>query len=105
MTPGDPRQIGVPYRTTAAFTERTLPAALTREHRTKPGVWGIVRVFEGTLGYRILDPLSESTISATEPGLIIPDQPHCLVPEPGESFRLQVEFYDHDPNAASTPSD
>ena len=89
-----------PYRTTPVFTEHTLPAALTREHRTKPGVWGIVRVLEGTLLYRVLDPASESLVSSGAPGLVFPDQPHCLVPTPGESFRLQVEFYDHDPSKA-----
>ena len=89
-----------PYRTTPVFTEQTLPAALTREHRTKAGVWGIVRVLEGTVVYRVLDPASEQTLSSTVPGLILPDQPHCLVCAPGEPFRLQVEFYDRAPTGA-----
>lgn len=34
---------------TPVFDENTLPAALRREHRTKPGVWGVIRVLDGRL--------------------------------------------------------
>jgi hypothetical protein len=33
----------VPFRRTAVFDENTLPAGLRSEHRTKPGVWGVIR--------------------------------------------------------------
>jgi tellurite resistance-related uncharacterized protein len=36
-----------PYKRTPVFDENTLPAGLRREHRTEPGVWGIIRVLEG----------------------------------------------------------
>ncbi len=36
-----------PYRSTAVFDETTLPDSLRREHRTKAGVWGVIRVLEG----------------------------------------------------------
>ena len=45
-----------PYRRTAIFTQATVPAALLRAHSTKDGVWGVVHVLEGRLGYRICDP-------------------------------------------------
>ena len=59
-----------PYRRTPVFDENTLPAGLRREHRTKPGVWGIIRVFEGRLRYCGLDPDSATIVSETilEPG-------------------------------------
>jgi tellurite resistance-related uncharacterized protein len=38
-----------PYRTTPVFDAQTLPAALRREHRTKAGGWGIIRLLEGKL--------------------------------------------------------
>lgn len=38
-----------PYRSTPVFDEATLPAALRREHRTKLGVWGVIRVLDGEL--------------------------------------------------------
>ncbi|MGC2189855.1 MAG: DUF1971 domain-containing protein, partial [Candidatus Sulfotelmatobacter sp.] len=41
----------VPYRCTPIFDETTLPAGLRREHRTKAGVWGVIRVLEGRLRY------------------------------------------------------
>ena len=31
------------YKSTPVFDETTLPAGLRREHRTKAGVWGIIR--------------------------------------------------------------
>jgi tellurite resistance-related uncharacterized protein len=37
------------YRCTPVFDENTLPAGLRRAHRTKPGVWGAIRVLEGRL--------------------------------------------------------
>jgi len=36
-----------PYRSTPVFDNRTLPAALRKEHRTQPGLWGVIRVIEG----------------------------------------------------------
>lgn len=80
-----------PYRRTSVFTENTLPAGLRREHRTKPGVWGVIRVLDGRLRYRVLDPLSEVILEPGHPGLVLPDQPHLV--EPLGPVRLQVEFY------------
>ena len=44
-----------PYRSTAVFDETTLPHALRREHRTKAGVWGVIRVLEGRLKLELVD--------------------------------------------------
>ena len=83
-----------PYRTTAVFDETTLPAALRREHRTKAGAWGIIRVLEGTL--RLLFPDGRSLLLGPEqPGLIRPQETHWV--EPVGSMRMQVEFYDREP--------
>lgn len=81
-----------PYKRTPMFDENTLPAALRREHRTKPGVWGIIRVAEGRLLYHVLDPVSDTILEPSRPGLVLPDQPHFV--EPLGSMRMQVEFYD-----------
>ncbi|MEO7410774.1 MAG: DUF1971 domain-containing protein, partial [Sphingomicrobium sp.] len=43
-----------PYKSTPVFDEKTLPAGLRKEHRTKPGVWGVIRMLEGRLRYRVL---------------------------------------------------
>jgi tellurite resistance-related uncharacterized protein len=85
-----------PYKCTPVFDENTLPAGLRREHRTKPGVWGVIRVLDGRLRYRVLDPVSEKILDSRNPGLVLPDQPHFV--EALGSMRMQVEFYDHLPD-------
>jgi len=85
-----------PYRATAVFDEVTLPAGLGREHRTKAGSWGIIRVLEGRLRYQVLDPSSEVILEPGRPGLILPEQPHRV--EALGPIRMQIEFYDHLPD-------
>ncbi len=91
----DMAQSVAPYRSTPIFDERTLPAALRREHRTKPGVWGVVRVLEGEVKLSFIDPPNALTISPGSPGLLLPHQPHFV--EPVGTMRMQVEFYDQPP--------
>lgn len=85
-----------PYKCTPVFDENTLPTGLRKEHRTKAGAWGIIRVFEGRLRYHVLDPASEMILDPEHPGLVLPDQPHFV--EPLGPVRMQVEFYDHLPH-------
>jgi tellurite resistance-related uncharacterized protein len=85
-----------PYKSTAVFDETTLPAGLRREHRTKPGAWGVIRVLEGRLRYQVLDPNSEVILEPGRPGLILPEQPHLV--EALGPMRMRVEFYDHLPD-------
>ena len=88
----------VPYKTTPVFDENTLPAGLRREHRTKAGVWGVIRVLGGRLRYRTLEHVSEVILDPDHPGLVLPDVPHLV--EPLGPMRMQVEFYDQPPSAA-----
>lgn len=85
-----------PYKSTPVFDENTLPAGLRREHRTKPGVWGVIRVLEGRILYSILEPVSEVILDPEHPGMVLPDQPHFV--EPLGAIRMQVEFYDRMPD-------
>lgn len=89
-----------PYKSTPVFDENTLPGGLRKEHRTKAGVWGIIRVLEGRLRYRVLDPITETILDPDHPGLVLPDQPHFV--EPLGAMRMQVEFYDRDPEQQRT---
>jgi tellurite resistance-related uncharacterized protein len=84
-----------PYKITPVFDENTLPAGLRREHRTKAGVWGVIRVLDGRLRYNVLEPASETVLEPGSPGLVLPDQPHRV--EPIGAVRMQVEFYDQMP--------
>ncbi len=83
------------YKSTPVFDENTLPAGLRREHRTKAGVWGVIRVLEGQLRYRVFDPVCETVLDPDRPGIVLPDQPHCV--EPLGAMRMRVDFYDCHP--------
>ncbi len=86
-----PSSAALPYKRTPVFDEDTLPAGLRREHRTRPGVWGVIRVLDGRLRYHVLDPASEVILGPGRPGLVLPEQPHRV--EPLGPMRMQVEFY------------
>lgn len=73
----------------------SLPAGLRREHRTKAGVWGIVRVLEGQLNLSFVDPPEERLVTPDACALLLPDQAHFVTV--GVPMRMQVEFYDELP--------
>ena len=79
------------YKRTPIFDQDSLPAGLRREHRTKAGVWALIHVVEGSLRYRILDPLGEEILTAATPGIVMPEQPHEV--EPLGPMRMFVEFF------------
>ena len=83
-----------PYRMTPVFDEITLPAALRREHRTKAGVWGVIRIIEGELRLKFEDR-SEAVLSPDRPGVVRPEEIHWV--EPLGPMRMQVEFYNSEP--------
>jgi hemoglobin len=91
---GEVRDQSMPYRSSPLFTAETLPQALQREHRTKRGVWGVIRVFEGTLRYCKEDGSSD-ILRPGIPGLIPPDEPHHV--ELIGPVSMQVDFFDHKP--------
>jgi tellurite resistance-related uncharacterized protein len=84
----------VPYRRTTEFTENTVPAGLLRAHATKAGAWGLIRVLEGRLAFRITDarrPASETVLTAEgEPGVVEPTILHEV--EPLGPVRFYVQF-------------
>jgi tellurite resistance-related uncharacterized protein len=81
-----------PYRSTPIFDATTLPAALRREHRTKAGVWGRVRVIEGRLKLTYLDSDAQTIITPGQPAVVLPGQPHLV--EPLGAMKMQVDFFD-----------
>ncbi|WLI91706.1 DUF1971 domain-containing protein [Massilia sp. R2A-15] len=65
------------YKSTPEFTETTIPAGLLRSHSTAAGVWGRIKVLEGTLLYRVLEPaLQEYVLAPDHPGIIEPQAKH-----------------------------
>lgn len=80
------------YKSTAEFTELTIPKGLLKQHRTKPGCWGKIVIFEGRLLYRILEiPNEEIVLTPQEHGIVEPAIFHEI--ESLGSVRFRVEFY------------
>lgn len=90
-----------PYKQSAMFDETTMPAGLRRRHCTKPGVWGVIRVIDGRLLYRVLDSGAESILDAGHPGVAQPEQLHEV--EPLGRVRFFIEFHSAREAAASGP--
>ncbi|HZF96177.1 MAG TPA: DUF1971 domain-containing protein [Allosphingosinicella sp.] len=89
-----------PYKSTPVFDAETLPAGLRREHRTKAGVWGVIRVLEGELRLTFTETGEEHLLSPAAPGLVRPEEPHFV--SPLGAMRMQVDFYDAQPAVALT---
>ncbi|RVT90919.1 DUF1971 domain-containing protein [Sphingomonas crocodyli] len=84
-----------PYRSSPVFTEATLPLALQHDHRTKRGVWGVIRVLEGALLYCLEDGSPPRILLPGRPGIVRPDEPHHV--ELMGPMRMRVDFFDHEP--------
>lgn len=84
-----------PYRRTVVFTEDTVPKALLKAHTTKQGAWALIRVLEGRLSYRIVDPrrpASERILTPEAlPGVVEPTILHEV--RPLGTVRFFVEFH------------
>lgn len=82
----------VAYKRTPDFTAASIPRALTANHSTKPGVWGLLHVIEGRVRYIVEPPLPHDVLVGPEqPGVIVPEILHRVVPEP--DARFFVEFH------------
>lgn len=84
-----------PYRTTPVFDETTLPEGLRREHRTRAGVWGVIRVLDGRLSLTFHDKDVTVEVTSAAPALVLPNQPHSVTPL--GPMRMQVAFYEGPP--------
>lgn len=79
------------YKRTPTFDENTMPAGLRHRHSTKENVWGLIRILEGRLRYRVLEPPSERILDPEHPGVVRPAQLHEV--ESLGHVRFFVEFY------------
>lgn len=77
------------------FTANTIPAGLLKDHSTKVGTWGLIRIFMGSLEYSIAgtDGIETSYVLTTDtPGIIEPTVVHSVKPLT-DDVEFQVEFY------------
>ncbi len=82
----------VQYSQSPLFCEKTVPAALQRNHRTKAGVWARAIVLEGSIDYVLEEkPQEKLTVDAGNFALIEPQVPHHVCVTGPVSFQLQ--FY------------
>jgi tellurite resistance-related uncharacterized protein len=79
------------YARTPDFTHLTVPAELTTDHALAEGVWGVLRVLEGTLLLRLADRLSSRTVGAGEAITIEPELSHCV--QLSGPTRFFIEFH------------
>jgi len=84
-----------PYKVTSSFDEKTVPAALLRDHNLKAGSWGLIRIEDGALQYREGDRSVE--VNRDNPGIIPPVISHHL--EIIGPVKFTIEFYDQRPVA------
>lgn len=84
-----------PQFTTPVFDETTLPAKLQQEHSTKAGQWGLIRVLEGQIRYKVVESGEQSVLDPSNPGIILPEQLHHVTLI--GPVRMQIEFYNSPP--------
>jgi tellurite resistance-related uncharacterized protein len=79
-------------RKTAKFDQDDFPAGLKKDHATKAGTWGKIKLLEGRMLYVCQTPV-EQTIELDErtPGIIPPELLHHV--EPLGRVRFLIEFY------------
>ncbi len=91
-----------PYGSSPLFDELSLPDSLRKEHRTKTGTWGLLRVLEGEVMLVFLDPPSKRVVTVDDPAPIPPQAAHYVVPD--GPMKMQVEFYRDNPVGAGPDS-
>jgi tellurite resistance-related uncharacterized protein len=78
----------VAYQRTPTFNETNVPAGLLRQHKTKPGVWGLIHVSRGALEYVVQGSNdAPRIIAAGDRAVVLPEIEHHVLP------RGQVEFF------------
>ena len=79
-----------PYKRTTTFTEVTVSSGLLRDHHTKAGVWALIVVETGRLGYTLDSPAFTFVLTPERPGVIPPEIGHRVTVLGPVSF--YVEF-------------
>ncbi len=83
----------VHYKTSPEFTAATVPDALLAAHRTKPGVWGLLRVVQGRLRYCIdADPAHALVVEQGGTAVIAPGELHHVELVDAETV-FRIEFH------------
>lgn len=84
-----------PYKSTPVFDQDTLPQALRRDHSTKAGTWGVIRVLQGEIRLHIEEPPAVRHLGEGEAAVVAPRQAHRV--EVLGEMRMRVDFHDSCP--------
>tara|TARA_R110002072_G_scaffold36301_4_gene107011 strand:- start:2007 stop:2480 length:474 start_codon:yes stop_codon:yes gene_type:complete len=87
------------YNHSPEFTEATIPASLQKDHSTKTGTWGLIKVKEGHLTYIAGEHKRE--LSPTQDGVVVPNMLHSVSANGPVNFC--VEFYRLTSKPEATP--
>ena len=88
------------YRRTPVFHGESIPAGLRKAHRTKKGVWAMIRCASGQLKYVIEEPIQKTfMLDSQNPGVVVPEVPHWI--EPLDDVEVYVEFFKKPVHAGS----
>ena len=79
----------IPSRRTPDFTETTVPAGLLKDHKTRPGVWGVIHVASGRLLYTIPSRDEEIELHTGVKDIVEPDVLHCVRPLGAVTFHVE----------------
>ncbi|MBW9117193.1 DUF1971 domain-containing protein [Rhizobium cauense] len=85
-----------PFRSSAEFTEETIPQQLLRLHTLDQDTWGVLRVSRGKIRYREDTTVAGEEIGQRDSRVIPPGIPHQL--EVIGPFSLKIDFYDRNPS-------
>lgn len=91
--------MSTPYGSSAVFDEKSVPDALRKDHRTKPGTWGLLRVLEGEVRLVFNDARGPLLVTVDRPAMIPPEALHHV--ECDKPMRMLVEFYCEPPVIAT----
>lgn len=82
------------YKTSPEFTATTVPQSLLSAHRTKAGVWGLLRVAQGRLRYCIDDAVPPKALVIEQgcTAVIDPETLHHVELLDAET-RFLIEFH------------
>jgi tellurite resistance-related uncharacterized protein/hemoglobin-like flavoprotein len=93
----------VPSGGSLIFTEETIPDALKATHQLAPGRWGVLHIFEGSLGYANLGTDEDRIVSAPDLIVIHPELPHRVWVDGAVNCRIDFFRETETASAARTP--
>lgn len=80
------------YKRTPGFDQDNIPSDILGRHTTPEGIWGKIKVTEGSLTYRILEPdLEEHVLQINQDGVVSPQAAHQV--EINGPVKFHIELY------------